>query len=93
VKGEFADYDLRIDRQLVAFIEVKRCTTKLGPKHLRQVQSYAVNEGVEWMLLTNGCVWQAWHLQVGLLVQMDLVVEVDLLGSAPASEKVELFST
>src|SRR4051812_11125998 len=25
VKGEFADYGVRIDKQLVAFIEVKRC--------------------------------------------------------------------
>lgn len=28
VKGEFADYGIRIDKQLVAFIEVKRVTTK-----------------------------------------------------------------
>lgn len=38
VKGEFADYGVRIDKQLVAFIEVKRIGTKLGMKHLRQVE-------------------------------------------------------
>src|SRR5215470_9782843 len=52
VKGEFADYGVRIDKQLIAFIEVKRCTQRLGTKHLRQVEMYAVNEGVEWMILT-----------------------------------------
>jgi hypothetical protein len=66
VRGEFADYGVRIDKQLVAFIEVKRCTTKLGAKHLRQVEMYAVNEGVEWMILTNGQVWQVYHLTAGL---------------------------
>lgn len=35
VKGEFADYGVRIAKQLVGFIEVKRCTTKLSPRHLR----------------------------------------------------------
>src|SRR5688500_4928832 len=45
VKGEFADYGVRIDKELVAFIETKRATTKLAAKHLRQVQMYAVNEG------------------------------------------------
>src|SRR6266536_867060 len=45
VKGEFADYGVRIDKELVAFIEVKRIATKLAPKHLRQVEMYAVNEG------------------------------------------------
>jgi hypothetical protein len=46
VNGEFADYGVRIDKQLVAFIEVKRAATKLNSKHLRQVEMYAVNEGV-----------------------------------------------
>ncbi len=30
VRGEFADYGIRIDKDLVGFIEVKRITTKLG---------------------------------------------------------------
>jgi predicted type IV restriction endonuclease len=47
VKGDFADYGIRIDNQLIAFVEVKRCTQKLGIRHLRQVQMYSVNEGVE----------------------------------------------
>jgi hypothetical protein len=32
VKGEFSDYGLRIDRELVAFIEVKRVATKLSTR-------------------------------------------------------------
>ncbi len=72
VKGEFADYGVRIDKQLIAFIEVKRCTTKLGIKHLRQVEMYAVNEGVEWIILTNGVVWQTYHITGGLPVVIDL---------------------
>jgi predicted type IV restriction endonuclease len=72
VKGEFADYGIRIEKQLVALIEVKRCTQKLGVKHLRQVQMYAVNEGVEWMILTNGQVWQVYHMTGGLPVIIDL---------------------
>lgn len=87
VKGEFADYGLRIDKQLLAFIEVKRCTQKLDARHLRQIQSYAVNEGVEWMILTNGQTWQAWHLTGGLPVVVDLALEVDLLGDGPSTAK------
>lgn len=80
VKGEFADYGIRIDRQLVAFVEVKRISQQLNERHLRQIQMYAVNEGVEWLLLTNGRVWQVWHLTGGLPVQLDVVLEVDLLA-------------
>ena len=85
VKGDFADYGVRIDRQMIAFIEVKRCTQKLGIKQLRQVQMYAVNEGVEWMVLTNGQVWQVWHLTGGLPVIVDLALEVDLLSDATST--------
>src|SRR5687767_14120380 len=51
VKGEFADYGIRLYKELIAFLEVKRLTTKLAAKHLRQVETYAVNEGVEWVIL------------------------------------------
>lgn len=89
VKGEFADYGVRIAKQLVAFIEVKRCTTKLSVRHLRQVEMYAVNEGVEWMILTNGQVWQVWHLTPGLPVVLDMAFEVDLLGDGGPSQKAD----
>jgi hypothetical protein len=87
VKGEFADYGIRIDRELVAFIEVKRVATKLSEKHLRQVEMYAVNEGVEWMILTSGVNWRAYHLSGGLPVQIDLALDVDLLGDGTAAQK------
>ncbi len=87
VKGEFADYGVRIDKELIAFIEVKRVATKLAPKHLRQVEMYAVNEGVEWVILTNGAVWQVYHLTGGLPVVIDLALAVDLLGDQPGSHK------
>lgn len=99
VKGEFADYGVRIDKNLSAFIEVKRVATKLGPKHLRQVEVYAINEGVEWGILTNGNDWQVYHLAPaaprlpgtppsGPLVDIDLTLDVSLLGPETPAQKV-----
>jgi predicted type IV restriction endonuclease len=89
VKGEFADYGIRIDRDLVAFVEVKRVATKLGAKHLRQAQMYAVNEGVEWVILTNGADWRVYHLSAGLPVEIDLALDVSLVGEEPLGKKVD----
>jgi hypothetical protein len=90
VKGDFADFGIRIDQQLVAFVEVKRATTKLNVKHLRQVELYAVNEGVEWLILTNAVRWQVYHLTPGMPVTIDLAFEVDLLDSGMTlNHKVE----
>jgi predicted type IV restriction endonuclease len=87
VKGEFADYGIRIDRDLVAFIEVKRAATKLAAKHLRQAEMYAVNEGVEWIILTNGAEWRAYHLSAGLPVEIDLALQIDLAGEETVGQK------
>jgi len=89
VRGEFADYGVRVDKQLVAFVEVKRVTTKLGTKHLRQVQSYALNEGVEWVVLTNAVQWQVYHITAKMPVLTELAFEVDLLSDTPLAEKTE----
>jgi predicted type IV restriction endonuclease len=87
VKGEFADYGIRLDKDLIAFLEVKRVTTKLAAKHLRQVETYAVNEGVEWVILTSGVVWQVYHITGGLPIVVDLALEVDLLGEDTLAQK------
>ncbi|MEN6519914.1 MAG: type I restriction enzyme HsdR N-terminal domain-containing protein [Armatimonadota bacterium] len=88
VKGEYVDYGIRLENDMIAFVEVKRINTKLGTKHLRQVQNYAVNEGVEWIILTNGAQWQVYHLSGGLPLITDLAIEIDLLGDIPMGQKV-----
>ncbi len=87
VKGQYADYGIELDGDLIAFVEVKRIRTKLGTKHLHQVQSYAVNEGVEWIVLTDAAKWQVYHLSGGLPLVVDLVLEVDLLGDDSIGHK------
>ncbi|MEA2647222.1 MAG: hypothetical protein QOE92_2305 [Chloroflexota bacterium] len=93
VRGEFADYGIRIDQDLVAFLECKRAATKLTPKHLRQVEMYAVNEGVEWLILTNAHAWQVYHLSPGMPVRIDLAFETDLLSTdeTPSQRSDKLF--
>jgi hypothetical protein len=78
VRGEFADYGVRIDGDLIAFIEVKRVKSKLAARQLRQVEMYAVNEGIEWAILTNGSHWQVYHLGDRVPIQIDLALDVDL---------------
>ena len=90
VKGEFADYGIRLDKELIAFLEVKRVTTKLAAKHLRQVETYAVNEGVEWVILTSGVVWQVYHITGGLPIVVDLALEVDLFSEETLAQKANL---
>ena len=51
---------------------------------------YAVNEGVEWMILTNGQVRQIWHVTAGLPVVLDIALEVDILGDGGPAQKADV---
>jgi len=95
VKGDFADYGVRIEKQLEAFIEVKRISQKLSPTHLRQVESYALKEGVQWAILTNAQVWQVYHVTPvkGQQSEVTLIFEVDILDETlkPSAKSDLLF--
>lgn len=95
VKGDWADYGIRIDKQLNAFVEVKRITQKLSVTHLRQVESYALKEGVHWAILTNAQVWQVYYVSPvkGEQSEVSLVFEVDVLddGMRPGQKADLLF--
>ncbi len=91
IRGEFADYIIKIDKQDKAVIEVKRTAQDLNSRHLRQAETYAVNKGIFWVFLTNGRVWQAYRTwaTTGQPVKTDLVVEVDILGDETPSKKAD----
>lgn len=53
---------------------------------------YAVNDGVSWAALTNGAQWQVFHLGDRVPIEIDLALDVDLLGEKTSAQKTdELF--
>ena len=54
IAGEYADYVIQIGRKKHFVVEVKSIQLDLNDKHLRQAANYAANEGIDWVLLTNG---------------------------------------
>jgi hypothetical protein len=80
VRGQYVDYAIKIEGEIKFFIEVKAIGVTLNPNHLRQVTTYAVDEGVEWAVLTNGCVWQLYHIAFERPINVQLVAEADLLA-------------
>jgi predicted type IV restriction endonuclease len=91
IKGQYCDYAIKWNGGLLAIIEAKSAATVLSPKHLYQAVSYAANEGVDWVILTNGADWQVYRVVFGKPVRQDLVFEVSLLDeSQKPAEKAEL---
>lgn len=91
IKGNYADFVIRKDDRHFIIVEVKAISVKLSDKHLYQAVSYAANQGVEWVILTNGAVWRLYRVIFGKPVEQELIFEVDLLSEEPKpKEKVEL---
>lgn len=93
VKGDFADIGIRVNKQIVAFVEIKRIKQQLQSAHLRQVESYALRDGVDWAILSNGREWRVYHVQPRKNEQSELtlVFGVDLLSNeVKPSEKRDL---
>jgi hypothetical protein len=91
VRGLYADYGVKIDGQLVAFVEVKSARTALNERHLRQVEQYTTREGLDWQILTNGSRWLVYHVTYERPITRDLVIDVDLTQTPTADLLEELY--
>jgi hypothetical protein len=80
VRSTFCDLAIKIHGRLQYLIEVKSIGTELKENHLRQAIEYGSREGIEWVLLTNGYLWQAHRIRFEQPIDHDLVFEIDLLG-------------
>lgn len=66
---EHVDFAIQLeegeDAKPKIMVEIKRVCVDLLLKHLRQVSSYAINAGCEWILLTNSREWKLYHVSFG----------------------------
>ena len=66
---EHVDFALQLesgpDVEPVIMVELKRVGVDLALKHLKQVSSYAIDSGCEWVLLTNSRDWRLYHVDFG----------------------------
>ncbi len=95
---EYCDFAIQLDNKEssvpIMLVELKRVNVDLMTKHLKQVSSYAINMGCEWVLLTNGKDWKLYHISFGKPPQTKLIDFWNLISDAPVilAEKFELVS-
>lgn len=80
IKDRFVDYAIKLNGKVEFFIEIKQAGIDLREKHIEQASNYAANAGVTWVVLTNGRVWQLYHLTFEDGIQSDLIWSADILS-------------
>ena len=75
IRGQYADYVIKRERGVFAVVEkVKPVSMDLNDRHLYQAVSYAAaNEGIDWVILTNGDEWRCYRVLFGKPVDEDLL--------------------
>jgi hypothetical protein len=86
IRGTFCDLVIRIDGQLQTLIEVKAIGLDLKDHHVKQAIDYAANQGVDWVLLTNGVTWRIYHLIFAKPIDQELVLEIHFCNLNPRAE-------
>jgi hypothetical protein len=77
IRGTFCDLALRLEGKISLLIEAKAIGLDLRDQHVKQAIDYAANQGIDWVLLTNGLVWRIYHLIFSKPIDQELVVEFD----------------
>lgn len=78
IKGTYADYVIQLGKKRQIVIEVKAIQIDLNEKHIRQSLNYAANEGIDWVLLTNGKQWLFFRVLFEKPIKSKLVFNLDL---------------
>ena len=86
IRGTFCDLAIKLDAKLSTLIEVKAIGLDLKDAHVKQAIDYAANQGVDWVLLTNGIRWCVYHVFFTRPIQQELVVDINFSTVSPKSE-------
>ncbi len=62
---EFVDFAVKIDEDFKFFVELKRVKLTLRDSHVKQAAHYAIDSGLNWVILTNLVEWRIYHIEYG----------------------------
>lgn len=79
IRGTYCDLAITIEGKLAMLIEIKAAGLDLKDNHIRQATDYAANQGLEWVILTNGSVWKIFKVIFSKPIEREEFVELNLL--------------
>lgn len=92
IRGTYVDLAVKVDDDIRFIIEVKAIGIDLKDAHVKQAIDYAANEGIEWVVLTNGAHWRIYKVHFRQPIEKILVCEFDAIEeSAKSPEALECF--
>jgi len=88
IRSTYVDLAVKVGNTVRFLLEVKAVGVSLKDPHIKQAVDYGANQGVEWVILTNGITWQVYSLQFRQPIDRTLILEFDLLKATPKNMQV-----
>jgi hypothetical protein len=86
IRSTYVDLAVKLGDEVRFLIEVKAIGAPLKDNHVKQAIDYAANQGIEWVILTNGWNWQVFKVQFSQPIDKTKVFDLDLLQMTPRSD-------
>lgn len=88
IRGTYVDLAVKVGSELRFLIETKAIGGALKDNHVKQAIDYGANNGIEWVVLTNGVVWRVYKVHFKQPIDKSLVFELEVLTANPKSPQV-----
>lgn len=92
IRGTYADYVIQTNRKKQFIVEVKSIQLDLNEKHIRQSVNYAANEGIDWVMLTNGRNIELYKVLFEKPIKHVLIFSYDLSDLSTMKQAAEFMS-
>lgn len=90
VRSTYCDLAIKLEGKLAFLLEVKAIGLELKDNFIKQAVDYAANQGIDFVVLTNGVLWKVYKITFTKPIDQELVFEIDFLGmSNKNSDDVE----
>lgn len=83
IRNTYCDLAVKLDGKVQYLIEVKAIGLDLKENHLRQAIDYGANQGIQWIVLTNGIVWDIYRILFEKPINYEKVCSIKLLETNP----------
>lgn len=92
IRGTYVDLAVKVGSDVRFLLEAKAIGQALKENHVKQAIDYGANHGIEWIVLTNGAVWQVYKIHFRQPIDKSLIFEIDLLQTSAKNEQfIECF--
>jgi predicted type IV restriction endonuclease len=88
IRGTYVDLVVTVDEKKRFLIEAKAINFELKDGHVKQAVDYAANEGISWVVLSNGAVWRLYNIKFSKPIDKILVFEIDMSSCDPKDDDV-----